>query len=235
MRLHILQHVPFEDEGAIGSWANLRRHTLTRTRLFDTDRFPPQKRFDALIVLGGPMNVYDYDRHSWLLHEKTYILDAIRRGTPVLGVCLGAQLIADVMGARIRRNPCREIGWFPVSLLSAGRRSYLFSHSPGGFTACHWHDDTFSIPQGAVRIAKSDACANQAFMIGNMVIGLQFHLEYSARNLKAMIRKAGNKLVEERFVQVAADLLADPSRIQAAQELLFTLLDAWTARWKTSH
>lgn len=234
MRIHILQHVAFEDEGSIAAWASLRRHTLTRTRLYEADIFPPHKRFDALIVLGGPMNVYDYERHSWLLHEKTFILDTLKSGAPVLGVCLGAQLIADVMGGRIRRNHQSEIGWFPVSLLSAGRRSYLFRGSPPGFMACHWHEDTFSIPRGAVRIAKSEACANQAFMMGDLVIGLQFHLEYTRRNLQMMIRKAGRKLASDRFVQGAGDLLADPSRLQASQDLLFALLDAWAARWKTA-
>lgn len=234
MRIHILQQVPFEDEGYIRVWAKLRGHTLTRTRLFGTALFPPHRRFDALIVLGGPMNVYDYERYSWLLHEKTFILDAMEGDTPVLGIDLGAQLIADVLGAGIRRNPHRKLGWFPVSLLVSARRTRLFKHFPPTFVALHWHDDTFDIPPGAVRLASSEACANQAFKVGERILGLQFHLECSRHNLQAMIRNAGNDPGAVAFVQGAADLLADPSRMRAAQGLLFKMLDAWTARRRTA-
>lgn len=231
MRIHVLQHVPFEDEGGIRRWADLRGHTLTRTRLFTSDPFPSQRKFDALVVTGGPMNVYEYDGFPWLLHEKTFILDTMEseRRHPVLGLCLGAQLIADVLGARVRPNVHREIGWFPVSLTSSARSTELFRHFPPQFTAFHWHGDTFSIPAGAVHLAGSAACAHQAFMIKDRILGLQFHLEYTRRNLRAMIRNAGDELIPDEFVQGADALLADAARIRGAQSLLFGLLDAWIA------
>jgi GMP synthase (glutamine-hydrolysing) len=231
MRIHVLQHVAFENEGGLRRWAALRGHTLTRTRLFASDPFPSQRGFDALVVTGGPMNVYEYDRFPWLMHEKTFILDAIESEVrkPVLGLCLGAQLIADVLGARVRPNVHREIGWFPVSLMPAARPMELFRHFPPEFVAFHWHGDTFTLPAGAVHLAGSKACANQAFVMKNRILGLQFHLEYTRRNLQAMIRNAGDELVPGRFVQGADELLADPARIKGAQALLFGLLDAWIA------
>jgi GMP synthase (glutamine-hydrolysing) len=231
VRIHVLQHVPFEDEGSIRQWARLRGHALTRTQVFASQVFPSQRDFDALVVTGGPMNVYEYDRFGWLLREKTFILDTLEDKSrhPVLGLCLGAQLIADVLGARVTRNPHREIGWFPVSLQPSARRTELFRHFPLEFTPFHWHGDTFSLPPGAAHLASSEACVNQAFMVQDRVLGLQFHLEYTRRNLQAMIRNAGHELVDDTFVQKEADLLAPAARIRAAQGLLFGLVDAWVA------
>ena len=231
VRLHILQHVPFEDEGSIRLWAKLRGHTWTRTRLFAFDPFPSQREFDALIVTGGPMNVYDYDRFAWLMHEKTFILDTIRghERHPVLGLCLGAQMVADVLGGRVYPNPHREIGWFPLLLSKSAGHTPLFRHFPSEFTAFHWHDDTFTLPQGARHLACSRACINQAFMVGDRILGLQFHLEYTGRNVRAMIRSAGPEWAKDKFVQPVSDLLTDTARIRKARALLFGLLDEWIA------
>jgi len=232
MRLHILQHVPFEDEGSIKLWAKLRGHTCTRTRLFTSDAYPSQDKFDALVVTGGPMNVYEYDRYAWLLHEKTFILDTIesQKRHPVLGLCLGAQLIADVLGGRVFPNEHREIGWFPVLPTKTARRTRLFRHFPAEFPAFHWHGDTFTLPKGARLLARCRACVNQAFMAGDRVLGLQFHLEYTRRNIQATIRNSSNDLAHDEFVQPEEELLADAACFRDAQALFFELLDQWAGQ-----
>ena len=178
MRIHYLQHVPFEDLANIESWARSRGHDLSRTMLFSDEKLPEMDHFDWLIIMGGPMNIYEDEKYPWLSREKEFIRQAIASDKIVLGICLGAQLIADVLGGSVRRNEYREIGWFAVSLTEEGSTSPIFSVLPKSFVALHWHGDTFAIPPGAMRIAESQACANQAFIKGK-AIGLQFHLESS--------------------------------------------------------
>jgi GMP synthase-like glutamine amidotransferase len=116
MRIHYLQHVPFEDSAKIGEWARDTGHTVTCTRLCDEEALPPLNSFDWLVIMGGPMNVYEHQAYPWLVPEKRLIERAIEHGKFVLGVCLGAQLAADVLGGPVTKNRYREIGWFPVSL-----------------------------------------------------------------------------------------------------------------------
>jgi len=225
MRLHYVQHVPFEDAGNIAVWAAERGHTVTRTRLYEGEAFPRQDQFDWLVIMGGPMNVYEYDLYHWLLREKQFILETLQRGAAAIGVCLGAQLIADVMGGRVTRNKHKEIGWFPVTLTSEAIRSPLLGRFPRKFTAFHWHGDTFSIPPGATRLGDSEACDNQGFILGNRVVGLQFHLDYSVEGIRTMIAQCGTELVENPFIQAPVQMLADPGRVESACGLLYRLLD----------
>ena len=134
--------------------------------------------FDWLIILGGPMNIYEEDKYPWLSKEKEFIHQAIASDKIVLGICLGAQLMADVLGGKVQRNVHREIGWFPVKLMPESKASRIFRVLPEEFMALHWHGDTFELPPGAVHTAESQACKNQAFELGK-AIGLQFHLESS--------------------------------------------------------
>src|SRR5690606_28697951 len=163
--------------------------------------------FDALIVMGGPMNVDEHARHPWLAGEKALIRAAINAGRPVLGICLGAQLIAASLGAPVTRNAETEIGWFDVELEPAGRASPLFAGFPPRFAAFHWHGDTFAIPAGAQRLMRSEACSHQGFALGARVVGLQFHLEVTAANARAMY--AAERPPPARYVQDADAVLAD--------------------------
>jgi GMP synthase-like glutamine amidotransferase len=226
MRVHFLQHVPFEDADNIGVWATRRGHEMTCTRLDLGQPLPALNAFDWLVVMGGPMNIYEHDRYPWLAREKEFIRAAIDRGAPFLGVCLGAQLAADVLGGPVTRNRQQEIGWFPVSLTAAARDAAVLRGLPERFLAFHWHGDTFAIPPGAVRMAESDACANQAFLYGDRVVGLQFHLDYSPAGIQRMVRHCGAELVEGPAVQPAESLLAEPQRAAETQELLERFLDS---------
>jgi GMP synthase-like glutamine amidotransferase len=177
MRIHSLEHEPFEGLGNIEVWAKNKGHSITRTLLFKNEKPPKTSDFDWLIIMGGSMNIYEEDKFPWLKAEKEFIAKAIAANKIVLGVCLGSHLIADVLGGKVSKNQYTEIGWFPVSLTREVRDSSIFSSLPGIFSAFHWHGDTFKIPHGVALIAQSVGCANQVFECGR-AIGLQFHLEY---------------------------------------------------------
>lgn len=216
MRIHWFQHVPFEDLGCIAPTLLAQGHSLTATRWYAGDAAPAVDAFDALIVMGGPMGVADTDVHPWLVAEKALIRAAIDAGYPVLGICLGAQLIASVLGAEVGSNEAQEIGWFPVSLNEEGRSCDLFCDFPAQFPAFHWHGDRFGIPAGAQLLMTSEACPHQAFLWGERVLGLQFHLEVTAANAREMY--AVETPTPGRYIQLPAaamsalDLFADSNR-----------------------
>lgn len=227
MRFHWLGHVPFEDAASIGVWAEQHGHTVTSTRLYADEPLPAANEIDALAIMGGPMNVYQYRRYPWLLREKRFIDHALRVEIPIMGVCLGAQLLADVLGAKVTENPHIEIGWFPVRMVDAADASCLLGGPPERFTAFHWHGDTFEIPFGATRLAESDVCANQAFVYGASVVGLQFHLEYSQDSIRKMLAHCGDELVDAPFVQTRNQILAGLPHLGPATQRLFAFLDRW--------
>jgi len=225
MRLHYLQHVPFEDLANIGTWAEGRGHRVSGTLLFEDGKFPRISEFDWLVVMGGPMGVYDDGRYPWFTREKEFIEKAIAGGKIVLGICLGAQLIADVLGGRVYRNVHKEIGWHPVSLTREAAGSSFFNGFPGRFTAFHWHGDTFDIPPGCMRAAESEACANQAFEYNGRVVGLQFHLESSIESIGRLIRNCRDELVQGRYIQSPEEMLSSHNSLQEINRLMNSFLD----------
>ena len=229
MRLHYLQHVPFEDSANIAVWAASRGHDVTHTRLDLDEPLPEPEALDWLVVMGGPMNVDDHAAYPWLVREKQFLRRAIDRGSRVLGVCLGGQLISEVLGGAVTRNRQREIGWYPITLGEAAAGSALFGGFPRQCLAFHWHGDTFSIPPGAVRMAASDGCDNQAFQYGDRVVGLQYHWDYSAESIETMICHCGDELTPAVGVQTAAEIRAGYERVPAIREMLFQLLDCMAA------
>lgn len=224
MRLHSLEHEPFEGLANIAVWAKSKGHSITRTLLFNNEELPDIDEFDWLIIMGGSMNIYEEEKYPWLKEEKSFIAEAIASKKIVLGVCLGAQLIADVLGGKVTKNKYREIGWFPVKLTKEAKKSSIFSTLPEKFTAFHWHGDTFKIPHGALKIAESDACSNQAFELGR-AIGLQFHLDYSKESINLMFKNCGNEIVEGKYIQKPDEILAQINNVQETQRLLNVLLD----------
>lgn len=227
MRIHCLQHVPFEDPGSILDWAAVRGHRVTHTRLFRRGQeMPRPSDFDWLVVMGGPMGATDDAEYPWMAAEKHLIAEAIDGDRTVLGICLGAQLLADVLGARVYGNDETEIGWFPVTLTPAGGASPLTASLPREFEAFHWHGDTFDVPKGGVALASSAACRNQAFSVGDNVLGLQFHLEVTLAGARRLADACGDQLVRGRWVSSAEEMLADAERFVRAGRLMEGVLDA---------
>ena len=206
MRAHFLQHVPFEGPGSIEQWLNKTGYQITTTQLFDSEKFPEPSETDFLVILGGPMSVNDENQFSWLIHEKEFIRQVINLKTPVLGVCLGAQLIANSVGSKVYPNGEKEIGWFPVEGVSSGSSTAF--QFPESFQCFHWHGETFDLPPEAIHLAKTEACKNQAFQIGESVIGLQFHLETTAESAKKIVENCRNELILSRYVQPEERILS---------------------------
>jgi GMP synthase-like glutamine amidotransferase len=225
MRIHIVQHVAFEGPGAIGEWARERDHTVTVTRQFDGGRLPALEDFDFLVIMGGPMSANDESRFAWLADEKKWIAGALRGQKTTLGVCLGAQLVAQVLGARVYRNREKEIGWFPVRLTPEAADSNLFSELPAEMTVLHWHGETFDLPNGGVRLAESDLCRNQAFEIGGRILGLQFHLEVQPEGLEDLIQYAAVDLERGPAVQRTGVMRTSAHFSKELRPTLFTILD----------
>lgn len=213
MRAHIFQHVPFEGPGSIGPWLSARGAEVTQTRFYEGTVMPSAEEIDLLVVMGGPMSVHDEGLHPWLRDEKRFIDEAIGQERAVLGICLGAQLIAATLGAAVCRNPDREIGWFPVhavSLPQGAAKGVPRFALPRECLVFHWHGETFQIPAGAVRLARSEACPNQAFQYGRSVIGLQFHLETTPHSVRQLVAAGRDELIAAPFVQSEAEILAVP-------------------------
>ena len=225
MRVHWLQHADYEELGCIAPALLHAGHTLSQTRLQAGEALPAQDAFDALLVMGGPMNIYEHDAHPWLVAEKTFIGATIDASKRVLGICLGAQLIADVLGGPVTRNAETEIGWFEVALNDAGRAAPAFTGFPERFTAFHWHGDTFAMPTGATNLMHSAACAHQAFAFGTRVIGIQFHLEVTAANARVWFEHGEPR--PRRYVQPAAQIMTELDAFAANNRLMLQLLDNW--------
>ena len=226
MRVHYFQHVPFETPANILNWAKERGHTIKGTHLYKNQPFPDFSSFDMLVVMGGPMGVYDEDKYPFLKKEKVFIENAIMLGKKVLGICLGAQLIADVLGAKVYKNKYKEIGWFPVNLTEEGKNSFIFQDFPQEFTPFHWHGDTFDIPKGAKRIAYNEATENQAFEIEGKIVGLQFHLETTKESAKALIENSKEELKEKgKYIQTPEEMLSKDDYFTVIKHQLYNMLD----------
>jgi len=224
MNVHVFQHVPFEGLSAIEPWLQRAGVRLTFTRFFDGETPPPPGQVDGLIVMGGPMSVHDEAAHPWLRTEKAFIAGAIRRGSRVLGICLGAQLVAETLGASVSRNREREIGWFPVARMPGSETRPFGACFQAETEVFHWHGETFSLPPDSVHLLRSAACEQQAFAFGRRVLGLQFHLETMESGVRALIAHAREDLVPGVFVQGEADMLAAPARFVRLHAVLDRVL-----------
>jgi GMP synthase (glutamine-hydrolysing) len=188
-KLLVCQHVPFEPLGTLDP---LFRGAGFRIRYVNFGRHPDAEpsieRYRGLVVLGGPMNVDQVEAHPHLATELRLIESAIEKGIPVLGICLGAQLIAKVLGARVYPHVEKEIGWCDVGITDEGRLDPLLSHFGSTERIFQWHGDTFDLPRGSVFLARGSGCENQGFRYGPNVYGLQFHLEVDERLIERWLR-----------------------------------------------
>jgi GMP synthase-like glutamine amidotransferase len=179
LQVLVLQHIACEPPGVYEDVLDEHGATIHRVELDEGDPLPDWRAFDAIVAMGGPMGALDDDEHPWLTDEKRLIADAVRSGLPFWGVCLGVQLLAASLGARVYPGPAPEVGVLPVLLTDEALADPVFAGTPRELLSLQWHGDTFDLPDGATRLAGSPAYPNQAFRVGADAYGVQFHLEVS--------------------------------------------------------
>lgn len=226
--VHYFQHVPFEGLGTIEEWLTGENCRVSKTQFYNADQeIPSLDDYDALIVMGGPMSIHDQKQFPWLKDEKEHIRKAITANKPVLGICLGAQLIASALGATVKANQHKEIGWFPIELNKAALGHELTRGLANSMTVFHWHGETFSLPNNAINLATSQACQNQGFIYNNNVIGLQFHLEMNKVSIEALITACIEELSPQGQSIQEAETLVQRAATETTKPALFKLLDNW--------
>jgi GMP synthase-like glutamine amidotransferase len=226
MKAHCFQHEPFEGMGAIESWLKKKKFEISYTRFFETDQLPQVQSIDWLILMGGSMSVNDEQELPWLVKEKNFIKESIRQGKVVIGICLGAQLIASALGVKVYKNVQKEIGWFPIRK-DKKNPSDLFSDWPDELVVYHWHGETFDLPSGSKLVASSEACQNQIFVLKDKkVIGFQCHPETTIESLSSLTDGCRPDLVPGRYIQTEVDMIRDEKKYaKTMHQTLFSLLD----------
>jgi GMP synthase (glutamine-hydrolysing) len=184
MKALIIKHIEIEGPGLIEYCLKHEKIPYQILTLNPSVCLPKPDDFTHIVILGGPMNVYEEDHFPFLREEDLFIKEAIQRGKSILGICLGAQLIAKALGAKVLKAPVKEIGWYDVSLTRIGSIDPIFSHLPKKFSVFQWHEDTFEIPHSATLIATSSLMPYQAFRYGDNAYGLQFHLEVTQEMIR---------------------------------------------------
>lgn len=224
MKIHSLQHVSFEGLGSIENWAIANNHSLSSTKLYANGSLPLIDDIDCLIIMGGPMNIYEENKYPWLIGEKKLIEQAIQKDKIVLGICLGSQLIADVLGAKVYKGEYQEIGWFPIIMTDEAQKttfSLLLDKSP----VFHWHGDTFDLPENTTRLAYSEACQNQAFIYRKKVLALQFHLESTPESISQMIKHCSDELIEGKYIQKPEEILSNNHNFQTINRAMNSVMN----------
>ncbi|MGP5119132.1 type 1 glutamine amidotransferase [Psychrobacter alimentarius] len=221
LRIHAFYHVDFEELSYIKQWADSQNHSITVTRFYENDPLPAQGSFDWLIIMGGPMSIHDDTEFAWLADEKHFIHQSIDAGKTVIGVCLGAQLIADSLGAKVAPSGIKEVGWLPIQLTKQGLKHPLLADLPKDeFTVFHWHGDGFECPKGATPIATSHAWANQGFIyqtpkhkeLGTWVLGWQCHFEVTENSMVDMVAH-GQDYIQDAIIDY-------PDSVQSGNEII---------------
>ncbi len=228
MKIHYFQHVEFESLGLIAGWVEAGGYSISSTKFYEEYSMPDVADYDALIIMGGSMSVHDEEIYGWLAEEKKHISQAIKAGKPVLGVCLGAQLIADVLGAEISTTTAKEIGWFPIAWSDAAMGNKIIAGLNSAMNVFHWHGEQFTIPEGAIHLASSKTCSNQAFLYGNNVLGLQFHLEMNEVAIEELIKNCDDEIATSTpTIQSAKEIRENIKNIPSCRSALFMMLDNW--------
>lgn len=228
MRILALQHVDFESIGMIEDWAEAHGHSLQIIRLYRGDALPPLGELDMLVIMGGSMSVHDEQKYPWLLSEKAFIRNAIEAEKYVLGICLGAQLIASVLGAKVYPNPVKEIGWFPAAIVDDALSEPILSGLNHAMQVFHWHGDTFDLPQDARLLMSSKACKNQAFIYKKRVLGLQFHLEMTKEGIENIIENCRSEIHPAETIQSESAIRTGITAFPTCKSELFSVLDKFS-------
>lgn len=186
----VIKHVAIEGPGSIGEFFRNTDRRLEVISLHKGEILPQDlEDVEAIISLGGPMNVYEQDKYPFLKEEEEFLKQALKEEIPILGICLGAQALAKACGARVKAAEHKEIGWHKVNLTGEGRQDPIFGNLAREFSVFQWHQDTFEISKEGKLLASSDSCVNQAFRFGKNAYGLQFHVEVTAQMIESWINE----------------------------------------------
>lgn len=229
LSIHALIHVPYEGLGCIEDWINKNGHSLTTTQFYTYYQLPELNSIDLVIVMGGPMGITDEIEYPWLKEEKQFIKQAIDKGKTVIGICLGSQLIAEVLGANVYPNKQKEIGWFDIHLSNNTTEIAAFSDFESQFPVFHWHGDTFDLPERSIHLFHSEVCRNQGFIFNDNVLGLQFHFEVTEDSLHKMLENGADELIENDTIQSAKQILEQKGLIKSNNLKMFQILDYLTS------
>ena len=221
MRINVLQHTPNEGPGMIEDWANLHGHAMYTYHPYMFDQLPTADETDLLVILGGPMS--PNDDLPWIKAERVLIQTLLDRNVPIFGACYGAQQISKTLGYPVTKAPAKEVGWAPVY-----RQTATIPGIPEQLNVLHWHEEMFAIPAGAELLFSSDRVENQGFVLNHCVVGLQFHFEPRANNVREMVVNDHSYIQGSVLNQTAADILATPVPAEN-QIVLFKILDYITA------
>jgi len=227
MHIHCLKNVATEGLGLIESWAAKWGHSIGYSNCYENPEYPDLNRVDLLVIAGGPMGVNDETDYPWLTQEKAFLKSALEQDVAILGICLGAQLLAHLLGARVYPNAHQEIGWMPVMQTGESHPNSPFATLPNEFEVMHWHGDTYELPEGAMSLAWSQACDNQAFLYGDRVFGLQFHIELTQQNLQQLCEAWPP--VPDAYVQSTKEICEAPTRMARLERTMNQIMDAMAA------
>jgi GMP synthase-like glutamine amidotransferase len=229
MRIHAILHVDFEGLGNIHDLVKEKNFPITYTRQYLDDPLPSLDSFDVLIVMGGPMNIYEEDKYHWLAGEKDLIRASIKNNKKILGICLGAQLLADALGSKVNKNIEKEIGWFPIKKIFSSLSLFPGLDLKNESVVFHWHGETFDLPDGAERLFESKGCKNQGFIYDGRILGLQFHLEMNNFSLNNIINNCKDEIKTGKYIQTEEEMvnglnLHYPENVKILKELLDVFL-----------
>lgn len=223
MKIFCIKHIEFENPSMIKDWAEEKGHTFKIINPYLNDLYPILNDLDMLVIMGGPMNIYEYDKYPWLKEEKRFIKNAIDNNKKVLGICLGAQLIADVMEAKVVKGSYKEIGWFEIEKLN---NSYFFENFINTLKVFHWHGDTFYIPERTNHIFSSKACKNQAFEYEKRILALQFHIEMKLEDIERICVNCKNELNEKGdYIQSYDEIIKNKDYVNQNKIILYNILN----------
>ncbi|UCH22003.1 MAG: type 1 glutamine amidotransferase [Deltaproteobacteria bacterium] len=227
MRLHFLEHDPdYFSNTNITLWAETKGYQVTNTDLFKMEKLPSLSDFDWLMIMGGSQHAWEEEVHPWLVEEKQFIANALSERKIILGICFGAQLLAEVLGGRVYPKRKEEIGWYEVTLNKEGLDSFLFKSVPDRFLTFHWHSDHFALPVRCTRLAFSKATANQAYIHNDScAVGIQFHPEYTREMIRFFSKEYGHEWVKGPYVAGKEAVLAMTEQVPETYWLMETFLN----------
>lgn len=227
MKILCVVHAEFEKPGSIETWAKKSNHLLLQVNPFKGEMLPDIDAFDLLVVMGGPQSPLELDKAPYLRNEIELIKQAISKGKRILGVCLGAQLIGEALGAKTERSPNREVGMYPVQLLNSAKDDPVFSQFSDEFDVMHWHSDMPGMVEGMELLAQSEGCPRQVFRYGDKIYGFQCHFELTRELVKEMIRHCEDDLKPGKYVMTQEQLMEqDYSSMNAKMDKVLDYLSS---------